>query len=112
MNRREQALQILEAATSGGAYTAGDVTAHVHVTLGEHEDAIRELQRACDEHSSSLHLVGIAPEFVPLAFGSKVYRPILEKIGVDPEKAFSRQQPPDYCTIASSPMAVRAHAVA
>ena len=34
---------------------AGDAIAHVHVVLEEYEDAIRELARAYDEHSSSLH---------------------------------------------------------
>jgi hypothetical protein len=88
MNRRKEALRLLEAATSSRAYTAGDVPAHVHIALGAHDDAIRELQRACDEHSSSLHLVSIAPEFAPLR-SDRRFTAILEKIGVDPEKAFA-----------------------
>jgi tetratricopeptide (TPR) repeat protein len=88
LNRRKEALELLEAATSRRAYTAGDVPAHVHVALGAHEDAILDLQRACDEHSSSLHTVGIAPEFVPLR-SDRRFTAILEKIGVDPEKAFA-----------------------
>src|SRR5438094_7244860 len=66
MNRRKEALQTLEAAIAGWGYRPGDAIAHVHVALGAHDDAIRELERACEQRSSSLHGVGIAPEFVPL----------------------------------------------
>ena len=38
----------------------------MYVVLDEHEDAMRELERAYEEHSSSLHFIGIAPEFAPL----------------------------------------------
>jgi hypothetical protein len=60
----------------------------VHVVLQENEDAIRELQRAYEEHSSSLHFVGIAPEFVPLRC-DKRFVSIVEKIGLEPEKVFA-----------------------
>ena len=44
MNRGEEAREILKAAcASRGSYTPGDATAHVHVVLNEHEDAMREL---------------------------------------------------------------------
>ena len=67
MNRREEAREILEAVcASRGSYTPGDAIAHVYVVLNEHEDAMRELERAYEEHSSSLHFIGIAPEFAPL----------------------------------------------
>ena len=67
MNRREEAKEILKAVcASRGSYTPGDAIAHVHVVLEEYEDAMRELARAYDEHSSSLHFIGIAPEFAPL----------------------------------------------
>ena len=67
MNRREEAREILKAACeSRGEYTPGDAIAHMHVMLNEHEDALRELERAYEEHSSSLHFIGIAPEFAPL----------------------------------------------
>jgi TolB-like protein/Tfp pilus assembly protein PilF len=88
MNRRKEALQTLEAATANRAYTAGDVSAHVYVTLGAHDDAIRELERACDEHSSSLHMVGIAPEFAPLR-EDKHFVSIMQKIGLEPQKVFA-----------------------
>jgi adenylate cyclase len=88
MNRRKEALQTLEAATANRAYTAGDVPAHVYVTLGAHDDAIRELERACDEHSSSLHMVGIAPEFAPLR-EDKRFVSIMRKIGLEPQKVFA-----------------------
>jgi hypothetical protein len=58
------------------------------VALGAHEDAIRELERACDERSSSLHFVGIAPEFAPLR-SYKRFLSILKKIGLEPEKVFA-----------------------
>ena len=89
MNRREEAMEILKAAcTSRGSYTPGDAIAHVHVVLQENEDAIRELQRAYEEHSSSLHFVGIAPEFAPLR-RDKRFVSIVEKIGLEPEKVFA-----------------------
>ena len=69
MNRRKEALETLEAATSNRPYTAGDVPALVLVALGANDDAIRELQRACDEHSSSLHLLGDRARIRSSAFG-------------------------------------------
>jgi len=89
MNRREEAKEILKAAcASRGSYTPGDAIAHVHVVLQENEDAIRELQRAYEEHSSSLHFIGIAPEFVPLR-SDKRFTSILKEIGLDPQKVFA-----------------------
>jgi TolB-like protein/Flp pilus assembly protein TadD len=88
MNRRKEALETLEAATANRSYTAGDVPALVHVALGAYDEAIRDLQRACDEHSSSLHLAGIAPEFAPLR-SDKRFLSILKKIGLEPEKVFA-----------------------
>jgi TolB-like protein/tetratricopeptide (TPR) repeat protein len=88
MNRREEAREILKAAcASRGGYTPGDAIAHVHVVLGENEEALRELGRAYDEHSSSLHFIGIAPEFVPLRHDNR-FVSIVEKIGLEPEKVF------------------------
>jgi len=88
MKRRKEALQTLNAAVAGWGYRPGDAIAHVHVTLGAHDDAIRELERACEQRSSSLHGVGIAPEFVPLR-SDKRFRSILERIGLEPEKVFA-----------------------
>jgi TolB-like protein/tetratricopeptide (TPR) repeat protein len=88
MNRRKEAKEILKAAcASRGGYTPGDAIAHVHVVLGEHDEALRELERAYDEHSSSLHFIGIAPEFAPLRPDNR-FVSIAEKIGLDPEKVF------------------------
>jgi TolB-like protein/tetratricopeptide (TPR) repeat protein len=92
MNRRGEAREILKAAcATRGSYTPGDATAHVHVVLGENEEAIRELQRAYDEHSSSLHFVGIAPEFEALR-SDKRFVSIVERIGLEPEKVFANAQ--------------------
>jgi serine/threonine-protein kinase len=88
MNRRKEALETLNAAVAGWGYRPGDAIAHVHVTLGAHDDAIRELERACEQRSSSLHGVGIAPEFVPLRW-DKRFRLILQRIGLEPEKVFA-----------------------
>ena len=88
LKRREKALQALEAAITGWGYRAGDAIAHVYVTLGDHDDAIRELERACEQRSSSLHGVGIAPEFVPLR-SDKRFRSILQRIGLEPDKVFA-----------------------
>jgi TolB-like protein len=92
MNRRKEALETLEAAIRGWGYRPGDAIAHVHVTLGAHNEAIRELERACEQRSSSLHGVGIAPEFVPLR-SDKRFRSILQRIGLDPEKVFAATAP-------------------
>src|SRR5437764_12289006 len=60
MDRPNEARDMLaKAIASRGSYTPGDAIAHVHVALGAHDDAIRELARACSERSSSLHCVGI-----------------------------------------------------
>ena len=92
MNRRDEALETLNAAVAGWGYRPGDAIAHVHVTLGAHDDAIRELERACEQRSSSLHAVGIAPEFVPLR-SDKRFRSILQRIGLEPEKVFAATAP-------------------
>ena len=89
MNRREEAKEILKAVcASRGSYTPGDAIAHVHVVLQENEDAIRELQRAYEEHSSSLHFIGIAPEFAPLRSDNR-FVSIVERIGLKPQKVFA-----------------------
>jgi TolB-like protein/tetratricopeptide (TPR) repeat protein len=89
MNRREEAREILKSAcASRGSYTPGDAIAHVHVILNEHEEAMRELQRAYEEHSSSLHFIGIAPEFAPLR-SDKRFVSIVERIGLEPQKVFA-----------------------
>ena len=89
MNRREEAREILKAAcATRGSYTPGDATAHVHVVLGENEEAIRELQRAYDEHSSSLHFIGIAPEFEQLR-SDRRFVSVVQRIGLEPEKVFA-----------------------
>jgi len=64
----------------------------VHVVLGAHDDAIRELEHACEQRSSSLHSVGIAPEFAPLR-SDKRFLSILKKIGLEPEKVFAAAAP-------------------
>ena len=88
MKQRKEALETLDAAIAGWGYRPGDAIAHVYVTLGAHDDAIRELERACEQRSSSLHGVGIAPEFVPLR-SDKRFRSILQRIGLEPEKIFA-----------------------
>ena len=89
MNRGEEAREVLKAAcASRGSYTPGDATAHVHVVLNEHDEAMRELQRAYEEHSSSLHFIGIAPEFAPLR-SDKRFVSIVERIGLEPQKVFA-----------------------
>jgi len=89
MNRPDEAREVLaKTIASRGSYTPGDAVAHVHVELGAHDDAIRELERACDERSSSLHFIGIAPEFAPLR-SEKRFLSIVRKIGLEPEKVFA-----------------------
>lgn len=89
MNQRGKAREILkDACASRGSYTPGDAIAQAHVVLQEHEDAIRELERARDERSSSLHTVGIAPEFAPLRSDPR-FLSLLREIGLEPEKVFA-----------------------
>jgi hypothetical protein len=89
MNRPAEAQAALErAVASRGSYTPRDAIAHVHVALGAYDDAMGELERACDERSSSLHFVGIAPEFAPLRRDGRFVK-IVRRIGLDPEKVFA-----------------------
>jgi tetratricopeptide (TPR) repeat protein len=89
MNRPDEAHEVLKkAVASRGNYTPGDAIAHVHVALGAYDDAIRELERACEEHSSSLHFVGIALEFAALR-PDKRFVSIVKRIGLEPEKVFA-----------------------
>jgi TolB-like protein/predicted Zn-dependent protease len=92
MDRRDDALQTLEAATAKRDYIPGDAIAHIYVALQEHDVAIRELERACEERSSSVHMVGIAPEFAPLRPDER-FLSILSKIGLEPEKVFASTLP-------------------
>jgi tetratricopeptide (TPR) repeat protein len=89
MNRPDDAREVLaKTIASRRRYTPGDAIAHVHVALGAHDDAMRELERACDERSSSLHFIGIAPEFAPLR-PDKRFVNIVRRIGLEPEKVFA-----------------------
>ena len=92
MNQRDEAVRTLEAAAAVRRYTPGDAIAHVQVALGEHDNAIRELERACEERSSSLHFVGIAPEFAPMR-GDPRFTAILKRIGLEPAKVFANALP-------------------
>lgn len=89
MNQPDKAREILVKAIAARAgYTPGDAVAQLHVALGEHEEAIRELERACVERSSSIHFIGIAPEFAPLR-PDKRFVAIVKRIGLEPEKVFA-----------------------
>jgi serine/threonine-protein kinase len=93
MNRRKEAQETLEAAVARrGSYTPGDAVAHVHVVLQANDDAIHELERAYEEHSSSLHFIGIAPEFAPLRSDER-FVSIVKRIGLEPEKVFAVAAP-------------------
>src|SRR6202011_4152287 len=93
MNRPDEAREVLaKTVASRGSYTPGDAIAHVYVALGAHDDAIRELERACDQRSSSLHFVGIAPEFAPLRPDERFVK-IVRRIGLEPEKVFAVNPP-------------------
>ncbi len=91
--RRDDALQILNAITSKRNYTPGDAVAHVYVALGEHDEAIRYLEQACEQRSSSLHTVGIATEIAPLRSDQR-FLSILRRIGLEPDKVFAAAAAP------------------
>ncbi|MEP6602446.1 MAG: hypothetical protein ABJB69_00695 [Spartobacteria bacterium] len=86
--QRTDALNVLERIVSKRRYTPGDALAHVYVALGEQDEAIRYLERACTDRSSSLHMIGIAPEFRPLHSDER-FLSILRRIGLEPEKVFA-----------------------
>jgi TolB-like protein len=89
LGRQDEAREVLKTAcASRGSYTPGDAIAHMHVLLHEYDDAIRELERAYEEHSSSLHFIGIAPELAPLRQDER-FVSIVRKIGLEPEKVFA-----------------------
>ena len=93
MNRPDEARELLARAIAARqSYTPGDATAHVYVALGALDDAMRELERAAEERSSSLHFIGIAPEFSPLR-SDKRFVSLVERIGLDPEKVFAVNPP-------------------
>ncbi|HLW34530.1 MAG TPA: hypothetical protein VKS98_02620, partial [Chthoniobacterales bacterium] len=93
MNRPDAARELLaKAIAARGSYTPGDAVAHVHVALGAYEDAMRELQRAAEEHSSSLHFIGVAPEFAPLR-PDKRFVSLVETIGLEPKRVFAINPP-------------------
>jgi TolB-like protein/tetratricopeptide (TPR) repeat protein len=92
MGRRDNALATLEAAIRERKYTPGDGCALVHVALGEHDKAIEWLERGCEDRSSSLHSVGITPEFAPLRSDQR-FLSILKKIGLEPAKVFAAAAP-------------------
>jgi TolB-like protein/Tfp pilus assembly protein PilF len=93
MNRPDEAREMLaKAVAARSGYTPGDATAHVYVALGAYEDAMRELERAANERSSSLHFIGIAPEFAPLR-PDKRFVSLVERIGLEPKKVFAINPP-------------------
>ena len=93
MNRPDEAHELLaKAIAARGSYTPGDAVAHVHVALGANEEAMRELERAAEERSSSLHFIGIAPEFAPLRT-DKRFVSLVERIGLEPKKVFAINPP-------------------
>jgi len=93
MNRPDEARELLAKAIAARAgYTPGDATAHVYVALGAYDDAMRELERAANDRSSSLHFIGIAPEFAPLR-PDKRFVSLVERIGLEPKKVFAVNPP-------------------
>jgi len=88
MGRREDALEALNTTIAQRRYTPGDAIAFVHVVLGEYEKAIEFFERACADRSSSLHNIGIIPEFAPLRSDQR-FLSILRKIGLQPTKVFA-----------------------
>jgi serine/threonine-protein kinase len=89
MGRRNDAMEALNATVAKRNYTPGDAIAHMHIALGEKEDAIQWLERACEQRSSSLHNVGITPAFAPLHSDER-FSAILKRIGLEPEKLLAR----------------------
>jgi len=68
-------------------------TTNMTAAVAEGFRGIRELERACAEHSSSLHMVGVAPEFAALRSDER-FLAILRKIGLDPARSFAASAVP------------------
>jgi hypothetical protein len=59
--------------------------ASIYVALGDNDAAFQWLDRACQEHSGSLHGIVPRPIFYPLHSDPR-FAAILKRIGLDPVK--------------------------
>jgi len=87
MGRRSDAERVLgEVKTFAAAhYFAGEEIASIYVALGDNDAAFQWLERACNEHSGSLHGIVARPIFRPLHSDPR-FAALLKRIGLDPAK--------------------------
>ncbi len=88
MGDDERSQQILDALISTPRYKPADAIAAVYVALQKHDEALTWLERAANERSATLYDIAMMPEFAPLR-GDRRFTAILERIGLEPEKAFA-----------------------
>ena len=95
MGRREDARRVLDQLIekSRRQYVTADSIAAVYVVLGDKEEAFRWLERALDEHSAPMYSMAWHPGFRALRSDPR-FADLLRRMGVDPDKAFARQDKP------------------
>ena len=95
IGRRTDARQILDELIKIAAtrYIPGEEIANVYAALGENDEAFKWLDRACEEHSGSMHSIAIGPTFRRLHSDPR-FAAILKRIGLDPAKVLARDKAP------------------
>ena len=87
--REPEAREILQSVIelSRTRYLPPEEIAAIYAALRDNDEAIRWLERACEEHSGPLHVIAFSPDFRPL-YADPRFADILRKIGADPAKVF------------------------
>jgi hypothetical protein len=73
---------------------AGEEIASIYVALGDNDAAFQWLDRACEEHSGSLHGIVPRPIFYPLHSDPR-FAALLKRIGLDPSKVLAAERKPN-----------------
>jgi superkiller protein 3 len=92
--REPEAREILHALIdlSRTRYFPPEEIAAIYAAFGANDEAIRWLERACEEHSGPLHVIAFSPDFRML-YSDPRFADVLRKIGADPAKVFRARAP-------------------
>ena len=95
MGREDEARQILDTLKNLAAtrYLPAEEIAVVYVALGENDEAFKWLDRAFQEHSGTLHSIGVLPTFRKLHSDPR-FGALLKRIGLDPAPILARDKAP------------------
>jgi serine/threonine-protein kinase len=95
MGRQDEARQILDNLKSFAAtkYFPAEEIAAIYVALGENDQAFEWLDRACQEHSGSVHSISMGPSFRKLHSDPR-FPALLKRIGLDPAPILARDKAP------------------